>query len=112
MDSLINEFQEDIVTRSNSKIVEVKRITKSNIKNNIYTFLLIILTIIEYTVIKLKIVIPINRVEKHFSRIASGDLRTSIDVEESKSEIGLLVSSVKRCKVCFKLHRPYRQYIN
>ncbi len=38
MDSLINEFQEDIVTRSNSKIVEVKRITKSNIKNNIYTF--------------------------------------------------------------------------
>ncbi len=54
------------------------------------------MTIIEYTVIKLKIVIPINKVEKHFSRIASGDLRTSIDVEESKSEIGLLVSSVKK----------------
>ena len=97
MDSLINEFQEDIVTRSNSKIVEVKKELQSLILRTIFILsLLIILTIIEYTVIKLKIVIPINKVEKHFSRIASGDLRTSIDVEESKSEIGLLVSSVKK----------------
>lgn len=97
MDSLINEFQEDIVARSNAKIVEVKKELQSLILRTIFILsLLIILTIIEYTVIKLKIVIPINKVEKHFSRIASGDLRTSIDVEESKSEIGLLVSSVKK----------------
>ncbi|HBG5346642.1 TPA: HAMP domain-containing protein [Clostridioides difficile] len=97
MDSLINEFQEDIVTRSNAEIVEVKKELQSLILITIFILsLLIILTIIEYTVIRLKIVIPINKVEKHFSRIASGDLRTSIDVEESKSEIGMLVSSVKK----------------
>ncbi|MCC0635719.1 methyl-accepting chemotaxis protein [Clostridioides sp. ES-S-0001-02] len=97
MDSLIDEFQEDVVTRSNSEIVEVKKELQSLILRTIFILsLLIILTIIEYAVIKLKIVIPINKVEKHFSRIASGDLRTSIDVEESKSEIGMLVSSVKK----------------
>ncbi|MGG5403958.1 HAMP domain-containing methyl-accepting chemotaxis protein [Clostridioides difficile] len=97
MDSLIDEFQEDIVTRSNAEIVEVKKELQSLILITIFILsLLIILTIIEYTVIRLKIVIPINKVEKHFSRIASGDLRTSIDVEESKSEIGMLVSSVKK----------------
>lgn len=97
MDSLIDEFQEDVVTRSNAEIVEVKKELQSLILRTIFILsLLIILTIIEYTVIKLKIVIPINKVEKHFSRIASGDLRTSIDVEESKSEIGMLVGSVKK----------------
>ncbi len=97
MDSLINEFQEDIVNRSNSEIVEVKKELQSLILRTIFILsLLIILTIIEYIVIKLKIVIPINKVEEHFSRIASGDLRTSIDVEESKSEIGMLVGSVKK----------------
>ncbi|MGX9754775.1 methyl-accepting chemotaxis protein [Clostridioides difficile] len=97
MDSLIDEFQEDVVTRSNAEIVEVKKELQSLILRTIFILsLLIILTIIEYIVIKLKIVIPINKVEKHFSRIASGDLRTSIDVEESKSEIGMLVSSVKK----------------
>lgn len=97
MDSLINEFQEDIVTRSNTEIIEVKKELQSLILRTIFILsLLIILTIIEYTIIKLKIVIPINKVEKHFSRIASGDLRTSIDVEESESEIGMLVGSVKK----------------
>ncbi|NMS89156.1 HAMP domain-containing protein [Clostridioides difficile] len=97
MDSLINEFQEDIANRSNTEIIEVKKELQSLILRTIFILsLLIILTIIEYTVIKLKIVIPINKVEKHFSRIASGDLRTSIDIEESKSEIGMLVGSVKK----------------
>ncbi|MEG1799751.1 MAG: methyl-accepting chemotaxis protein, partial [Synergistaceae bacterium] len=109
---LIETLQNTIIGRA------IKEISKEQADMNRFLLMqmailgaLLIMVIAVYFIMRKKIIVPMQKVEKHFGQISNGDLHTKIALDEDTSEVGQLVKAANIMQSKFSAYIKELEYI-